>query len=142
MSSPILGSRPTYLSKDTPTRIQRKGLLYEKKVVRHLVNTGDLTTFLIHGQWIYWDGAVCQPDIILIPQKGPISLIEVKLTCKRNVEKKLRDVYGRALQQIFAGRPLTFCQIYKNLDGGTPFSNDPGDALTLKPYQYGEILWR
>ena len=142
MSSPTLGHRPTYLPKDKPTRIQRKGILYEKKVVKHLAETGDLSTFIIHGQWIYWDKAVCQPDIIVIPQRGPVVVVEVKLTRKRPVEKKLREVYGEALQRIFAGRPLSFAQIYKNLDGGEPFSLEPWDILTLKPWEYGEIQWR
>jgi Holliday junction resolvase-like predicted endonuclease len=142
MSSPRLGHRPHYLSKDRPTRIQRKGLLYEKKVVRHLVEQGNLDTFIIHGQWIYWDKAVCQPDIIVVPPKGPVVVVEVKLTQKRNVEKKLREVYGVALQHIFAGRSLSYCQIYKNLDDGEPFSLDPWDILTLKPFEYGEIQWR
>jgi hypothetical protein len=142
MSSPRLGHRPHYLSKDRPTRIQRKGLLYEKKVVRHLVEQGNLDTFIIHGQWIYWDKSVCQPDIIVVPPNGPVVVVEVKLTRKRAVEKKLRDVYGVALQHIFAGRSLSYCQVYKNLDGGEPFSYDPWDILTLKPFEYGEILWR
>ena len=142
MSSPRLGHRPHYLSKDRPTRIQRKGLLYEKKVVRHLVEQGNLDTFIIHGQWIYWDKAVCQPDIIVVPPKGSVVVVEVKLTRKRAVEKKLRDVYGVALQHIFAGRSLSYCQVYKNLDGGEPFSYDPWDILNLKPFEYGEILWR
>ena len=47
-----------------------------------------------------------------------------------------------ALQHIFAGRSLSFCQVYKNLDGGEPFSYDPWDILNLKPFEYGEILWR
>jgi hypothetical protein len=142
MSSPTLGHRPLYLPKDNPTRIQRKGILYEKKVVRHLAEGGNLDTFIIHGQWIYWDRAVCQPDIIVVPPKGPVVVVEVKLTQKRNVEKKLREVYGVALQHIFAGRSLSYCQIYKNLDDGEPFSFDPWDILTLKPFEYGEIQWR
>lgn len=142
MSSPTLGPRPTYLRDNKPTRIQRKGILYERKVVRHLVETGDLSTFVLHGQWIYWDKSVCQPDIIVIPQRGPIVVVEVKLTRKRPVEKKLREVYGVALQQVFPQRPLSFCQIYKNLDGGEPFSYNPWDIFTLKPHEYGEILWR
>lgn len=142
MSSPTLGHRPHYLSKDRPTRIQRKGILYEKKVVRYLVEQGNLDAFIIHGQWIYWDKAVCQPDIIVVPPKGPVVVVEVKLTRKRAVEKKLREVYGVALQHIFAGRSLSFCQVYKNLDGGEPFSYDPWDILNLKPFEYGEILWR
>jgi hypothetical protein len=142
MSSPTLGHRPLYLPKDKHTRIQRKGILYEKKVVRHLAEGGNLDTFIIHGQWIYWDKAVCQPDIIVVPPKGPVVVVEVKLTQKRNVEKKLREVYGVALQHIFAGRSLSYCQIYKNLDDGEPFSLDPWDILTLKPFEYGEIQWR
>jgi hypothetical protein len=142
MSSPHLGHRPLYLPKDKHTRIQRKGILYEKKVVRHLAEGGNLDTFIIHGQWIYWDKAVCQPDIIVVPPKGPVVVVEVKLTQKRNVEKKLREVYGVALQHIFAGRSLSYCQIYKNLDDGEPFSLDPWDILTLKPFEYGEIQWR
>jgi hypothetical protein len=142
MSSPHLGHRPLYLPKDKPNRIQRKGILYEKKVVRHLAEGGNLDTFIIHGQWIYWDKAVCQPDIIVVPPKGPVVVVEVKLTQKRNVEKKLREVYGVALQHIFAGRSLSYCQIYKNLDDGEPFSLDPWDILTLKPFEYGEIQWR
>jgi hypothetical protein len=142
MSSPTLGHRPLYLPKDNPTRIQRKGILYEKKVVRHLAEGGNLDTFIIHGQWIYWDKAVCQPDIIVVPPKGPVVVVEVKLTQKRNVEKKLREVYGVALQHIFAGRSLSYCQIYKNLDDGEPFSLDPWDILTLKPFEYGEIQRR
>jgi hypothetical protein len=47
-----------------------------------------------------------------------------------------------ALQHIFAGRGLSYCQVYKNLDGGEPFSLDPWDILNLKPFEYGEILWR
>jgi hypothetical protein len=142
MSSPTLGHRPTYLSNNKPTRIQRKGILYERKVVRHLAETVDLSTFIIHGQWIYWDKAVCQPDIIVVPQQGPIVVVEIKLTRKRNVEKKLREVYGEALQRIFPQRPLSFAQVYKNLDGGEPFSLDLWDILALKPNEYGEILWR
>lgn len=142
MSSPILGHRPAYLSKDKPSRIQRKGILYEKKVVRHLAEQGSLHDFIIHGQWIYWDKAVCQPDIIVLPPSGPVVVVEVKLTRKRNVEKKLREVYGAALSRIFAWRPLSFCQIYKNLDGGEPFSLEPWDIRTLKPDEYGEICWR
>jgi hypothetical protein len=142
MSSPHLGHRPLYLPKDKHTRIQRKGILYEKKVVRHLAEGGNLDTFIIHGQWIYWDKSVCQPDIIVVPPKGPVVVVEVKLTQKRNVEKKLREVYGVALQHIFAGRSLSYCQIYKNLDDGEPFSLDPWDILTLKPFEYGEIQWR
>jgi len=142
MSSPTLGHRPSFLSKDKPSRIQRKGILYEKKVVRYMAEQGSLHDFIIHGQWIYWDKAVCQPDIIVIPRQGPIVVVEVKLTRKRNVEKKLREVYGAALSRVFAGRPISFCQIYKNLDGGEPYALDPWEIRTLKPGEYGEIQWR
>jgi len=142
MSSPHLGHRPAYLGKDKPTRIQRKGLLYEKKVARALVEWAGPHDFILWGQWIYWDRAVCQPDLLLIPPKGPIVVVEVKLTRKRNVEKKLREVYGSAVDRIFAGRGVAFAQIYKNQDGGTAHGFDLDLLRNPAPYSYTEILWR
>lgn len=142
MSSPRLGPRPTFLRDNKPTRIQRKGLLYEKKVARALVEWAAPDDLILWGQWIYWDRAVCQPDLILIPPRGPVVVVEVKLTYKRPVEKKLREVYGPAVDRIFAGRGVSYAQIYKNLDGGTPLGYDFDLLRDLRPYQYGEILWR
>ena len=142
MSSPHLGLRPTYLRDNKPTRIQRKGILYEKRVARALVEWATPDDFILWGQWIHWDRAVCQPDLILIPPRGPIVVVEVKLTCKRNVEKKLREVYGPAVDRIFAGRGVTFAQIYKNLDGCEPHGYDFDLLRELGPYDYAEILWR
>lgn len=142
MSSPHLGPKPTFLRDNRPTRIQRKGILYEKKVARALVEWATLDDFVLWGQWIYWDKAVCQPDLLLIPPRGPIVVIEVKLTRKRPVEKKLREVYGPAVERIFAGRGVAFAQIYKNLDGGEPHGFDFDLLRELGPCDYAEIHWR
>lgn len=140
--SPRLGLKPPYIKGGTHTRIQRKGILYEKKVARALVEWASSDDLILHGQWIYWGGAVCQPDLLLIPPRGPILIIEVKLTHKKNAEKKLREVYGPAVDRIFAGRGIAYAQIFKNLNGNKPHSYDFDHLRTLTAYQYGEILWR
>lgn len=141
MSSVVLGRRPPVLPADSYNRIQRRGVNYEKRVVRDLV-LGYPDAFILHGQWLYKDRNFCQPDIILIPRRGPLLILEVKLSRKKGVEAKLRDLYIPWVESAFPGKPVACGQIYRNLNGGNPHSCDLQFLGTLTPNQYGEVLWR
>lgn len=140
MSSVRLGHRPAILPRDSFTRIQRRGVNYEKRVVKDMVGCYH-DYFTIHGQWFYKGTSFCQPDIILIPPKGCILVIEVKLTHKKGVEKKLRDLYIPLVEEAFPGKPVACGQVFRNADGTeAPFDLEYFKSLTT--HQYGEVQWR
>ncbi len=140
MSSARLGHRPAILPRDSFTHIQRRGVNYEKRVVRDLVGCYP-EYFIIHGQWIYKGNSFCQPDIILIPHKGPILVLEVKLTHKRGVEKKMRDLYVPLVEETFPGKSVACGQVFRNADGTeAPFDLELFKIFTH--HQYGEVQWR
>lgn len=97
---------------------------------------------MMWGQWIYYDKSFCQPDIVVVRPHRPLIIVEVKLTRKRGVEKKLRSVYAEAVGGAYPGVPLCFAQVYKNMDGPPPDAFDIEYIFGLKPNQYAEVMWR
>lgn len=142
MSSIRLGKRPDFLPADTYNRIQRRGVNYEKRVVRDIIRTIPTTCFVIHGQWLYGDDGCCQPDIIIVPRKGPIVVVEVKLTRRKDVEKKLKNLYVPWTREAFPGREIAYAQVYRNSDGWYADDFTLEYLLTLSHMQYGEVQWK
>jgi len=141
MSSVMLGSRPQILPPDTYNRIQRRGVNYEKRVVRDLVGLLDPSATLIHGQWLYVGKSFCQPDIIILRPKAPTLIIEVKLSHRPGAKKKLFDVYLPAVIEAFPG-PVACAQVFRNLNRGNPDSCDLEYLLSMTTHRYAEIMWR
>jgi hypothetical protein len=140
MSLVTLGKRPEVLPPDSYNRIQRRGINYEKRVARDIVHTYPTTCFILHGQWLYREGAFCQPDLVVIPRKGPVLVLEVKLSRKRDVLKKMQQLYLPWVLDAFPGRPAIAGQIFRNGTGADAFDLDY--FLSLTHLQYGEVQWR
>lgn len=139
--NPRLGRRPPSLPPATHSGIQRRGIMYERKVAQAVSQSLGMDAFLIHGQWIYVNGTFCQPDIIVIQDRGPRLVLEVKLTRKGGVERKLREVYGPLVQTMWGG-DVAYAQVYRNMDGRDPDHIGLESLSTLKPLSYCEIMWR
>lgn len=141
MFSVALGQRPQILPTDSYNRIQRRGINYEKRALRDLIHQYGWGYTVVHGQWLYHDRGFCQPDILVIPDRGPLLVLEVKLTRKGYVEKKLRDVYMPLVASAFPNKEMACGQIYRNGDRSKPDSVDLTYFLSLKPNHYGEVQW-
>ncbi len=138
--NPRLGLRPPVLPPPVYSGMQRRGVAYEKKVAQAVSLTLSLDDFLIHGQWIYVNGTFCQPDLILIQGRGPRLVLEVKLTRKGGVERKLREVYGPLVQALWGG-DIAYAQVYKNMDGPSPDFLGLDELPRLRPNSYSEIMY-
>ena len=97
----------------------KQGLLYEQRVADYL--TAYYDDRIIYGQWIKYEDSqgtgLCQPDIIIKPKskKDYLVVIEVKLSWKKTVEGKIRNVYGVVAQALFPNHKIKYIQICKRL---------------------------
>lgn len=141
MPSVVLGQRPKVLPKDSYNRIQRRGINYEKRVARDISQSYPQDFFVIHGQWLYRGAFIfCQPDILVIPPKGPIIVLEVKLSRKGSVLKKMQELYLPMVMEAFPGRSAVAGQVFRTGVGANSFDLDYFKTLTHM--QYGEVQWR
>lgn len=101
--------------------IQKKGLSYEKKVFEHIRRLSGSDSDVLHGRWIYYidrnGPAYCQPDVLVIPHSpdDPILVIEVKLSYKKEAQRKLRTLYGPLVEHLHPGRSVIRAQICSNI---------------------------
>lgn len=141
MSCVRLGQRPRVLPRDTYNTLQRRGINYEKRVVRDLVLTpGYEDCTIIHGQWLYGNETFCQPDILVLVG-GRVIVLEVKLSRKASVFPKMRDKYVPWVRHAFPGK-IACGQIYRNLNGGKPDDFCLEYFLGLGDGMYGEVIWK
>lgn len=105
---------------------QRAGLAYERKVqaklTAEILSDPEFEGFEIHSNpWIaFWENkpSWASPDIVIV---GPEDLwiIEIKLSYKKEVEKKLRNVYEPLCVAIWPDRRVHRLQVTRNLLFGT-----------------------
>lgn len=136
-----LGQRPLLLPRDTYSKIQRRGINYEKRVARDLVHLLDDKATVLHGQWLFKGSSFCQPDLIVLRHKKPTLVLEVKLTHKKAATKKLWDLYVPMVLEAFPG-PIACGQVYRNAGATKPDSCFLEYLLDLKNYKYGEVMWK
>lgn len=62
---------------------------------------------VLHGQWFKFKDdkgeGVCQPDVVILPdgQRGPLVIVECKLSHKPRAEGKLRNLYAPVVQCLY-----------------------------------------
>ena len=100
-----------------------QGLRFEHKIKDFLSDRYSDKAELLKGQWFQFEDirgrGFAQPDIILFPQEfvtnDPLIIVEVKLTWRPGVERKLRRFYGPLCQQIWPNLKQRHVQICRGL---------------------------
>lgn len=133
-----------------PRTKKGQGITYERKLAEHLrtLDGPFKGAEVLHGQWMCFrdavGGGLAQPDIILIPKKGPLFLIEAKLTYKSAAEAKLRHFYAPLVRKLMRRRKLKLICATKNLTPAArvhPIITDLAEAITA-PQDYFIYQWR
>lgn len=141
----LLDAQPTFVPDNgVYTKVQRAGLLYEKKVGDYLEAL--YGKYLLKGPWFEFEDSrgkgYCQPDFIL-KLKKEVVIIECKLTARNSAEGKLRNVYQVVVKEALStSLPIKMIQICKSLKLG--FQGPVGkDVKNLKPLpDYSTVVIR
>ncbi len=102
------------------TATQKKGLRYEARVIKRLEELYLESCQVLAGPWISYDGLVCQPDAVIVPENNSMAvvLVEVKLTYKRKATDKARSLYKPLLKVLFPDRKIICAQIFNRVRYG------------------------
>jgi hypothetical protein len=130
---------PEFVKKSKkPTGRKLQGLKYEAnvaKVLKRLYSECEV----MHGPWIkYLNGPKdckvkwAQPDVVIVPKRGPIVIVECKLTWRPGASEKLERLYGPLIKRLYPRRKVVLVQVCKNL---TERSKEEGELQKL-----GELL--
>lgn len=122
-------SLPPEIRRKRYTGRRLEGIRYERRVQEHLGNLyGDR---YLDSPWLRFfpagDGARwrwCQPDgILLDPERGRITVVEVKYQHTSDAWWQVRHLYLPVLQAMFppALWEFDFCEVVKWYDPATPF---------------------
>jgi len=122
----------TSVSMPSLTKVQRSGLVYEKKVqehLRHLALVGGFRNLaVLSNQWISyrlvgdeeWFVRYCQPDCLLV-EGDKITIIEIKIQHTGDSWKQVRQLYEPVLKIIFPSYHFSAIEICRWFDPHTPF---------------------
>lgn len=114
---------PEQIPKPKPRKKSAKaeGLRYEKRAAEMLASlTGRFAgAEVLHGQWLrYFDAngpGLAQPDVLVVPRRGPICIVEAKLTYRPSAEYKLKNLYSPLVKKLYLRRKQRLICITKNL---------------------------
>lgn len=113
--------------KQRHSAMQRRGLAYEKKVLKWLkANHDDWDYF--PKPWLKVDGKYIQPDAVLVHDH--VVIVEIKLTYREDALEKSWLVYGPPLMAHFE-KPIRCVQIFHNHRDGEPSDSRPLEELFL-----------
>ena len=113
------------------TAAQRRGLTYEKKVLKALEDLIADPWVLYKKPWIRWKDRLLQPDAVIVGKKI-IYLVEVKLTYRDDIWEKLWLLYAPPVETHFK-KPVLCVQVFKNLRDGEPHDAEPLRDLLGSP---------
>lgn len=106
---------------EKPTKgAKREGLKYEAWVANE-VEAHYKDCEILKGPWIsYANGRrdklyYAQPDIVIVPKRGTIIVIEVKLTWKEAARSKLRTLYVPLIRKLYPRRKVCAVQVTSGL---------------------------
>ena len=101
------------------TSAMLQGLRFEKNIKNFLSEAYDERAKVLPGQWFEFEDirgrGFAQPDVILLPPQGHLLIVEVKLTWRPGVERKLRRFYGPLCEQIWPDLKQKHVQICRGL---------------------------
>jgi len=121
----LLIEPPSFLSNSYRSPAMLQGIRFEKKIKKY-IDTCYQDAEILKGQWFQFEDirgrGFAQPDIILLSPESLI-IVEVKLTWRPEVERKLRRLYGPLCSEIWPDLPQKHAQVCKGLRDNCPVEN-------------------
>ena len=131
--------KPAWIGKASTTGAKGRGLAYERKVKKLLLERFEELFEVLLGPWVrsgnlsHWEYR--QFDALLV-EKRRVFLIEIKLRHKNDALTKLIEVYLPLVQKLYPRRKVIPVQICKSIPLNFPDPIVPLEKLpTLKGYQ-------
>lgn len=108
---------PPFFPHKKLTAAQQAGLRFERKIGKEVERLYPEHEIKL-GPWItYKDDSgrhIAQPDILIVPEVGPVRLLECKLKYRPEAEGKVRKLYVPLITRLM-GRPVAPFQVCKHL---------------------------
>lgn len=130
--------KPVWIGKAPTTGAKGRGLAYERKVKKLLLEQFEDSFEVLLGPWArsgnisHWEYR--QFDAILVGNKR-VFLIEIKLSHKSEAFSKLHEVYLPLVQKLYSKRKIVLVQICKSVPRGFPDNVVPLSKLpSMKGY--------
>ena len=124
---------PRWIGKAPTTGAKGRGLAYERKVKKLLLELYKDDLEVLLGPWVRFGNLshyeYRQFDALLVGSKR-VFLIEIKLSHKNEAFQKLHEIYLPLVQKLYSRRKVILVQICKSIPRNFPDSVIPLSQLT------------